>query len=406
MPFRYEAIDPAGQTLVDTVNANSMRDATDLLRERGLFVTRLEPTDDGGQDYTAQPADKAKVSAKLRDVVLFTQQMSMLIRSGARMVESLEAVEAQAQRPAWRSVVRAVRLDVEEGRPLSDALARFPRVFTGAYISMIAAGETSGEMGLAFERLAVLTRQQQDIRNRVIGALTYPAVLTLLCLAVVVVLFSFVLPRFAEMFEVLNVELPAATAMLVWASDWFVDHWPYLLGAAAGSVLGGFLFLRSPTGSAFISRFSIRVPLFGGIVRSIILARICRIWGQLIDSKVGVLEAVHLTRQSTRNLDFQQLLATVAQDITDGNSIGPALRESWLLPKTFAAAIVTGEASGRLADSLLFVASCLENDNAQVLASLTRVIEPIMLVFMGAVVGTAAVSLFLPLFDMATIAGG
>jgi len=391
--------------VADSVHASSPREAADRLRERGLFVTQMDEVADGDQ-VSADARRSAKTGGRLRDVVLFTQQMSMLIRAGARVVEALEAIEEQITRPAWRATVRAIRADVEEGRPLNEALSRFPRLFTGVYISMIAAGEASGEMGLAFERLCVLVRQQQEIKRRVIGAMTYPAVLMLLCTGVMVALLTFVLPRFAEMFETLDVELPATTAILIAISDALRTHWPYALGAFAAVVPGIVLFLRSPNGKRLISRFSVRVPLFGALVRNIILARICRVWGQLLESRVGLLDAVRLTQRSTTNLDFQELLADIDEAITEGSSIGPSLKRSWLLPKTFAAAIVTGEESGNMAVSLLFVAECLEEENTQVLASLTRVIEPVMLSVMGVIVGTVAISLFLPMFDMATVTGG
>jgi type II secretory pathway component PulF len=226
-----------------------------------------------------------------------------------------------------------------------------------------------------------------------------------MCVGVITVLFTFVLPRFAEMFKTLDVQLPATTAIMINASEWARANTIYVVGVLIVVVGVTVFFFRSATGKRFWSRATVRIPLFGVIVRNIILARICRIWGQLLDSKVGLLDSVQLTRQSTRSLDFQELFEKVHQSITDGNLVGPLLKESWVIPKTFAAAIATGEESGKLSDALLFVASCLEDENTQVLSSLTRVIEPVMLVIMGTIVGTVAVSLFMPMFDMATITG-
>jgi type IV pilus assembly protein PilC len=206
------------------------------------------------------------------------------------------------------------------------------------------------------------------------------------------------------MFTSLDVELPATTALLIDASQWAHSHALLLFGLMGAATAGLVLFFRSEQGRRFLSRAMVRVPLFGIIVRNVIFARLCRIWGQLLESKVGLVDAVELTMQSTSSLDFQELLHEVREAITQGNPIGPPLRSSWLLPRTFAAAIATGEESGRLGDSLLFVAGCLEEENAQVLASLTRIIEPIMLVVMGTIVGTVAISLFMPMFDMATVA--
>lgn len=406
MPYRYQAIDAQGRTVTDVIDAPSLREAGDLLRERRLFVTRLDETGDAAGESPVGADARIKANGKLKEIVFFTQQMSMLIRSGARMMQALAAVETQCQRPGWRKIVASVRREVEEGRPLSTALARFPREFTSVYVNMVSAGEASGNMGLAFERLAKLTRQQQEIRNRVIGAMAYPVVLTLMCVAVLTVMFTFVLPRFAEMFETVGVDLPASTRVLIETSRWAGAHAGWVLGSLAASVIGGVLFFRSPSGRRFFSRFKVRVPVFGRIVRNIILARVCRIWGQLLDSKVALLDAVHLTRDSAESIDFEETLDQVELAITEGQSVSGPLLASWLVPKTFSAAISTGEESGKLADALLFVAECLDEENAQVLASLSKVIEPILLSIMGLIVGTVAISLFMPMFDLATIAGG
>jgi len=407
MAYRYQAIDASGQNLVDVIDADSLTQAADMLRERGMFVTQIDQVDGAAADLSSKSSSgNSSSKVKSQDIVFFTQQMTMLIRSGARVVQALEAVESQAQRPAWKQVLHAIRIEVEEGKPLSVALTQFPELFSGVFTNMIAAGEASGDLALAFDRLAILTRQQREIKSRVIGAMAYPISLLVLCLGVVLALFTFVIPRFSEMFESLDMDLPATTAIMIKISQVTMAYWPWVLGGIVGTVVGIIWFLRSPLGKQWISWMSIRIPVFGPITRNIILARICRIWGQLLESKVGLLDAVHLTKDSTSNLDFQELLTKITQTITDGNTIGPVLKDSWLIPKTFASAMVTGEESGKLANSLLFTAACMEDDNAQVLSSLTRVIEPVMLVFMGLVVGSMAISLFMPMFDMATMASG
>jgi type II secretory pathway component PulF len=392
--------------MTDVIEARSSSEAADILRERGLFVTQIDQVEDDSYHISLPSGKDPQSGVKTQDIVFFTQQMSMLIRSGARVVQALEAIEEQCQRAAWRRVVHLIRMDVEEGKPLSKALGQFSRLFPGVFTNMIAAGEASGDLGLAFDRLALLTRQQQEIKNRIVGTLIYPAVLLSLCFGVVCTLFIFVLPRFAEMFETLEVELPVTTKIMITTSNWSLANWYYLLGVFLIIVAGVYMYVKSPGGRQSISQASVRVPMFGKIVCNVLMARIFRVWGQLLESKVGLLDAVRLVIDSTSNPDFRELLENLAQTITDGNSVGPVLRESWLVPRTFSAAIVTGEESGKLGASLLFVAGCLEEDNAQVLSSLTRIIEPIILIFMGLIVGTVAISLFMPMFDMATIAGG
>lgn len=401
MAFRYQAIDASGRTVADTIDAGSAREAAELLRDRGLFISKLEDSGDAPA-RTSSSSGKIKPKGRLRDVVLFTQQMGMLLRSGARVVQALEAVEGQCQRASWRAVVQHVRSDVEEGKPLNVALSRYPKAFPPYYVNVVAAGEASGDVARSFARLANLMNQQQQIRNRVVGALAYPCLLLMMCVGVLIIMFTFVLPRFAEMFHTLDADLPFTTAILLSVSDWCRAHWLISITLVLVVLTSIVLTVRSKTGRRHISHVALRTPVVGGVIRNLIVARICRIWGQLLESRVGLLEAVELTHNSTTNADYRSLLAELSEAITDGNSIGPTLTGTWLVSRTLSAAIITGEESGKLAESLIFVADSLDDENQQVLNSLTRIVEPVILVIMGLVVGTVAVSLFLPLFDMAT----
>ncbi len=405
MAFRYQAINAQGKVIHDTIDAASSREAADLLRDQGLFVSRLDEDEDTGERRDRMRPRDVKPGGRLREVVLFTQQIGMLLRSGARVVQALEAVEAQCQRPAWRAVVAEVREDVEEGKSFSVALGKYPREFPEYYVNMVAAGEASGDLPRSFSRLAALMTQQQQIRNRVLGAMAYPALLTLLCIGVMAAMLFFVLPRFAEMFDTLDVDLPASTAILLAMSDWIRHNGVMFLVIVASVVGAVILAARSAQGKRALSLMMLRVPVFGRLIRSLIVARICRIWGQLMESRVSLLEAVELTQNSMRNAEYRALLKSLADDITDGKSIGSTLMSTWLISRTLAAAILTGEESGKLSESLLFVADSLDDENQQALNSLTRIIEPIILVVMGVVVGTVAISLFLPMFDTATLAG-
>jgi type II secretory pathway component PulF len=224
----------------------------------------------------------------------------------------------------------------------------------------------------------------------------------LLCVAVIVLLLTFILPRFKDMFEQLDIELPLMTVILIESSNVVHSYWAAIGAGLALFVAGTVMFMRSDKGRRLWSLTVIRIPVIGAIVRSLVLARICRVWGQLLDSKVPMLDSIRLTQQSTTSVDFVELLERLEETISAGSHAAGPLRDTWLMPKTFAAAIAMGEESGRLSTALSFVATCLEEENAQVLASLNRILEPVMLVVMGTIVGVMAVSLFLPMFEMAT----
>ncbi|HOW72013.1 MAG TPA: type II secretion system F family protein [Phycisphaerae bacterium] len=411
MAFCYQAIDPSGRSVRDLIQATSVDEAARLLQAKGLLVTRLTETAEGQaatetQAAAASHATKKTGRVRSRDVVYFTQQMAMLLGSGARMVPALQAVEHQAQSDAMKRLIRQLRARVEDGVPMSVALADHTKVFDGVFRSLTAAGESTGQMPGAFTQLADYTRKQQEIRQRLIGALTYPAVLVLMCFGVMGGLFGFVLPRFRSLFSTLGADLPASTRIMMDLSDVIGNHWLVVLVAIAGTAAGLVLAFRSPAGQRWWAGAFTRVPVAGAIVRRVILAKFFRVWGVLVANNVGVIDALHLARGTTRSRAFHGLIDHLAEAVTDGRLIGSALRESPLVPPTMAAAVATGEESGRLGESLLFIAGTLESENSQLLASLSRIIEPVILVVMGVVVGLVAVSLFMPLFDVATLAGG
>ena len=329
----------------------------------------------------------------------------MLLRSEARVVQAMEAIETNAAR-AGRARFAPAR-GRGGGPPAERMLGQFPRVFAPVYVNIVAAGEASGNLGLAFERLSTLSataagHPQQGDRS----TLTYPAVLMLMCVGVIIALFTFILPRFAEMFDTMGVELPTVTALMIGTATWLCaqraghvcsgrPRWRrrVLLPQRAGPVL----LVAADGARAGVRRHRAQLDLRPGVPHL----------GQLLDSKVGLVEAVELTRQSTSSLDFRELLEKVGDAITRGELVGPgAVR----LQLAYAVHLRGGHRHGRGERqagrrAALFVAGCLEDENEQVLGSLTRLIEPIMLVIMGGIVGTAAVSLFLPMFDMAAQAG-
>lgn len=411
MAFCYQAIDASGRAVRDLIQAGSVDEAARLLQAKGLLVTRLTEAADGqaaaeSAAVAASHASRRFGRVRWRDVVYFTQQIAMLLGSGARMVPALQAVENQAQNEAMKRLIRQVRGRVEDGVPLSVALADHAAVFDGVFRSLTAAGESTGQMAGAFTQLAEYTKNQQEIRQRLVGALTYPAVLVVMCLGVMGGLFGFVLPRFRTLFSTLGADLPASTRIMMDLSDWLGGHWLLVLIAVAGTLTGLIVAFRSPGGQRWWAGAFTRIPLAGAIVRRVILAKFFRVWGVLAANNVGVIDSLQLARGTTRSRAFHDLIDRLSEAVTDGRLIGSTLRESPLVPPTMAAAVATGEESGRLGESLLFVAGALESENAQLLASLSRIIEPVILVVMGVAVGIVAVSLFMPLFDVATLAGG
>lgn len=408
MAFAYEALDPGGRQIKGVIDAASVDEATRQLHARNLFVTRVSGGDDPDAAAEIRSSQRGPLLAgragSTRDLLMLAQQMTMMLRAGSRVVPALEAIAEQINKPAWRKVIDEIREQVEAGSPLNGAIANHPHIFDQGWQAIIAAGESTGQLAEAFERLSAMAKQQQQIRSKLVGAIAYPAVLMCVSMGVLSVLMFFVLPRFDNLYTMLDTPLPGMTAVLMRISRWMLAH-KLLVLLAAGVVVGGPIgLLQMRSVRRRLDELLIGLPVVGPVARQILLARIFRIWGTAVRSSVPLLESLELARGAIGSAVYQGLLDDLIEAIEEGNTIQSVLAGHPLVPRTMASAIGTGEQSGQLSDSLLFLAAFMEEENAQSLATLTRLIEPIILVVLGVTVGTVAISLFLPLFDLTSAA--
>lgn len=402
MDFAFEAMTAEGQVVTDRIEAGTLSEAAEALRARGLLVLRLNAVEQ------AEPRRRTPLLRwplrRIRpgELVLFTRQLKMLLEAGAALVPALEAIERQTTRPAFAALVRAVREHVEEGGTLADAFRARPDVFDPVFCSMVAAGEATATLPATFDRLNEMTGRQHQTRKAVIGALAYPCVLSLLCVAVACVVVGFVVPRFAALFKNLNSPLPPVTRFLFAASEDALRYWPLLAGAVGLAVGGLLLVVRIPALRLHLDRLLLELPLIGRVVRRLIFARVLRIWAAMLRCHVPLLEAIAHSRTALTNAVFLRLVRDVEEGVAAGGMMGRALAESPLVEPVVASAIRTGEDNGRLAEAVDFVSRWMDSDNAQIVAGLARIAEPALLTVMGLFVGLVAMSLFIPLFDLAT----
>ena len=412
MTFCYQAMDASGRAVRDVIQANSQDEAARVLRSKGLLVTRLaESSDITGTTEPSRsahltPTRSHRKTVRWKEVVYFTQQMSMLLSSGARIVSALNALEAQSRSEGMRNLIHSLRGRVEDGVPLSAAMADYPDIFDGVYRSVTASGESTGRMAEAFDQIAGYTRRRQEVRQKLVGAMIYPILLVFMCIGVMAGMFGFVLPRFRDLFNTLDAPLPGSTRFMMTMSDQVRGHWMLMIGSVVAVIVCSVLLFRSSTGQRWWAGVFTNIPIVSGLIRRVILAKLFRVWGVLVANNVGLMDALRLARGVTRSTAFHKLIDNVEESVTQGRRVGEALHESPLVLPTLAAAIITGEESGRLGASLLFVADALESENSQIIGSLSRIIEPIILIVMGTIVGFVAISLFMPMFDVATLTGG
>ncbi len=404
MQFAYTAIRSDGRNQSDVVEAGSAAEAAAAIRSRGFVPISIAPAGEAPRRSAApQPAQAGR--ATRRDLLLFTRQMKMLLEAGAPLVTALETVERQSTRAAFRDGLRDIRESVEQGGTLTAAIQAHPRMFTPVFATMIAAGESTATLPQVFSRLGELQQQQERTRKVLVGATVYPSVLCVLLTIVILVLLGFVIPRFKVLFASLRSPLPASTQILMTISEGMTAHWPWLVGGAAGFVVGVVLLLRTPALRTRLDEVLLRTPLIGGLVARLSLARVLRIWAATLNSHVPLLDAIRQSRDVVSAGAFRRLVDDVERSVSGGGRVGQALAAATFVEPVIVSAISIGEENGRLTEAIDFVSSWLDTDNADALRNVTRLAEPLLLGIMGIVVGIVASALFIPLFDMASAAG-
>lgn len=402
MILTYDAVDTNGQAIHDTVQAGTVKEAVEELRRQGLFVTEIATTKEKSSGDHAPVSDEALADLKLplNTLVLFTRQMSMLLTSGSALVPALTAVGKQMRNPSHQRMIDLLKENLEAGESLTDALRRFPRVFDPAYAAVIAAGESSATLPKMFSQLANVIGKRRAMFNSIIGALIYPALLLVLSQAILAVMLFFVVPRFADMFKTLGVDVPSTTQILLDAASALRGSWMYL-GTGALLLGGGFWYLvRTPSGQQILANVQIMPPVVGKLMSRLIQGRTFRVLGMLLEARVGLLESLDLARKVTRNHRYAELYDALEDSVTRGETLSDPLQASGMVGPSIIQAVRTGEESGRLGESIAYVADVLDEENTELLNVVTKLIEPLILIIMGFIVGTVAISLFMPLFDM------
>jgi type IV pilus assembly protein PilC len=408
MKFRCIAWDRNGRRIEEVVDAESSMKAGDTLVRRGLFVTEVEAVSLIGKE-TNGVITKRRLgfkSGKSRLLAVFTRQLSVLVSTGTPLVDALEAVASQAKDQEFRAALEDVRARVEEGSTLADAMTAHTQWFDSVALSLVAAGESGGQLDAMLQRLSILTQQQAALKSQLLGAMVYPAMLSIVAVSVFILMTAFVVPRFSGLFETLDVPLPATTGALLAFSGLLRGAWWILLPATLGSLVGFMYWMKSAHGKASIDTLMVKAPKLSEMTRSLQTARMTRLMGLLLTSRVPLIEAIELTRMSMTNQHYQSLMDTVRKAVIDGDTLSSSLMRSDLIPKGVSQAVRNGERSGRMGEVLSSMADSLDQDNEIVLKSLSSLLEPVILVALGLMVGFVTISMFMPLFDVTAAAGG
>jgi type IV pilus assembly protein PilC len=389
--FTYTARAFNGDLRTATIDASSRDDVIAQLRKQRLSVVKID------QD-AAKKIGRGAI--KTRDVVIFTRQFSTMINSGLPLVQALTILAEQTDNKALAEVTKKVVFDVESGNTVADALSKHPRAFTNLYVNMVAAGEAGGILDTILLRLATFLEKNDALVRKVKGAMIYPAVIMSVAAIAVVVLLIFVIPVFAGMFASAGQALPLPTRIVIAASGFLRSYW-WVIGAVI--IIGGYMgrkYYATPNGKLVIDRLMLSMPVLGDVLRKSAVSRFTRTLGTLISSGVSILEGLEITAKTAGNRVIQDAIMQSRSSIAGGDTIAQPLQKSKVFPPMVISMIAVGEQTGGLDEMLSKIADFYDEEVDAAVSNLLSLLEPIMIVFLGVVVGGMVVAMYLPIFDM------
>ncbi len=402
--YRYQVRGTDGRTSVGTIAAENALTAASNLRAQGQQVLQLVPINQTGQSL----ADKLKAlnqgtGPTQRDVLNFTTQLAVMIRAGISIRAAIEGIAEQSENMKFRKILFQIKQDVEAGKQFSEALAKHPRQFNALYVNMVRASEMSGSFSHMLDRIASYTAQQLETRAMVIGAMIYPCVILSLAVSVTIFLLTFVLPRFAAVFEGKEAVMPWPTRFLMALSAFMVDWWWAVLIAMVGGVVGLVIFGRTDLGARWFDKLKLTLPLFKKMFRALYISRSLHTMGELVNAGVPMLDTLLITGDISGNWFFKRLWQSVYAAVKTGKKIAHPLQKSPLLPRSVVQMVAAGEESGKLGEVLDEVSTYYTKQLKETIKTVTSMIEPIMIMLMGGVVGFIAMAIILPIFKLSTL---
>lgn len=401
--FAYEARDSTGQLVKDSIEAPNRKAAQMRLQEQRMTIISLKERAGGagGAGDIGAFLDRFK-RVNEQALTVFSRQFATMINAGLAMVRCLDILSEQTEDKKLQSTLDQVRRDVEAGQTLSAALARHPQVFSTLYISMVKAGEMGGVLDEVLERLAGFMEKDFSLKKKVKSALTYPVVILVMALGIVFFLVTYILPTFVELFRGMNLVLPLPTKILIGITEGARNPLiviPTLVIVVLGGVGLG-KYVQTPTGKKQFDLLKLNIPVFGLLSKKVAISRFCRTLGTLLSSGVPIMQALEIVGKASGNEIIAMTVTKVRESIREGESIAAPLGASGLFPPMVTQMVAVGEETGNLDAMLSKIADFYDTEVEYMLASLTSMLEPIMIVGMGGIVGFIVISVFLPLYQL------
>lgn len=395
--FAYVAREAAsGKEIRATLDATNEQAATAALLNRNLLVVSI-------QEKVGKKGKTSGGKVALADQVVFTRQLATMIDAGLAMVQSLQALAEQTTNKVMRDVIKDVCSRVEGGDNFSDALRKHPKVFDKLYCSMIDAGEKGGMLAEILARVATFLENRARMQKKIKSAMMYPTAVTCVAIGITVFLLIKVVPVFGDIFSGFGAKLPTPTQYLINVSN-FMQKWFLLIFVAGGGAIYGWLwYIKTPPGRAFWDARRIKLPVFGELAHKIVVARFARTFSSLIRSGVPILEVLNIVANTAGHVGMEKSIRAAAGDIEKGDGISTALSKHPIFPTMIIRMMTAGEQTGKIDQMLERVANFLDEEIETTLSGLTSLIEPLLIVFLGVVVGGIVICMFLPIFKMSDI---
>lgn len=395
--YTYVARDSAsGKEIRSVVESSTEEAAIAALLNRNLLVVSI-------QEKIGKKGKTSGGSVSLQELVVFTRQLATMIDAGLAMVQSLQALSEQTNNKVMRDVIKDITTRVEGGDSFSEALSKHPKVFTKLYVCMVGAGEKGGLLAEIMSRLATYLENTARLRKKVKSAMMYPTAVTIIAIAITIFLLVKVVPVFGEIFSGFGAKLPAPTQYLINISNLMQKLWWAIAIGGVAIVYGWLYFIKTPPGRWFWDSKRIKMPIFGVIAHKICLARFTRTFASLIRSGVPILEVLSIVANTVGNVVMEKALRITASDIERGESISGALSKHPVFPSMIIRMVSAGEQTGKIDTMLERIADFLDEEIETTLSGLTSLIEPLLIVFLGVVVGGIVICMFLPIFKMSDI---
>lgn len=395
--FVWEGKFTDGSVKKGEIEAETRTAANMILRRQRIAPTKLK----------AKPKELTllKRGVKTKDIVVFTRQFATMINAGLPLVQCLDILSSQQEKQAFKRILAMIKQDVESGSTFADALKKFPSVFDDLYVNLVAAGEIGGVLDTILNRLAQYMEKAEALKGKIKGAMTYPIIVLCVAFGVVAVLMIFVIPTFQDMFTQFGGTLPAPTQFVVSMSNAFRNYWYLMAGAIVALIVGYQYAKKQPKMRYRMDAFALKIPVFGSLIRKVAVAKFSRTLSTMISSGVPIMDGLEITSRTSGNMLIESGIKAVRTAISEGKTMAEPLAATGLFPNMVVQMVSVGEATGALDNMLSKIADFYDVEVDTAVEALTAALEPMLMVFLGAIIGGVVIAMYLPIFRMGGVIG-